>query len=310
MSVAYHSLTKIITDAKDLGVTDKPLAPLEAFIDRNKQLTELLDTIEKRNHVADAFTNGTDLAAALKAEADDQAIYARATAHSTALTDLVGGAMLDLVDDPKQIDPLLAALSNVLQPAQSALNKITERWGSENPDAAVVAAEATPTELKEYRARGTHAHARKRVYAILDRLHATTAGYGEGKFPMVLVPTGGLPDQVLRYWLITDDGAVRSQQHARAKVNAFRTLEELSRHDDVRTNPKPPFIAKYAVHPDRIADATFDRNGAPTNPDDLMTPDEYYLLFGTTANDDQAAQSRNSGAVNEYMAELNNRKDN
>lgn len=270
----------------------------------------MLETVENRNHVADAFANGTDLAAALKAEADDHAIYERAAAHSTALTDLVGGAVLDLVDDPKQIDPLLAALSNVLQPAQSALNKIKDRWGKEDPDAAVVAAEATPTELKEYRARGEHIRTRKRVHAILERLFATTAGYGQGRFPMVIVPTGGLPDQVLRYWLTTDDGTVRSQQHVRAKVNAFRTLEELSRHDDVRTNPKPPFIAKYAVHPDRLADATFDRNGAPTNPDDLMTPDDYYLLFGTTANDDQAAQSRNSGAVNEYMAELNNRKNN
>lgn len=310
MSVAYTSLTRIVTEAADLGVPAEPLAPMQTFIDRNKQLTGLLDSIEKRNHVAEAFETGGDLAAALKAEADDHAIYDRAHAHAVSLTTVVGGAMRDLVDDPTQIDMFLNALSKINAPAQAALTKISDRWGDENPDANVVAAEATATELKAYQARPQHLRTRARVYAILERFFDTTTGTTEGRFPIVTLPPGGTRDSMIRYWLTDYDGNIYSQQRIRAKVNAFRTLEELSRHDDVRTNPKPPFIAKYAVHPDRLADATFDRNGAPTNPDDLMTPDEYYLLFGTTANDDQASQPRNNGAVNEYMAELNNRKNN
>lgn len=71
----------------------------------------------------------------------------------------------------------------------------------------------------------------------------------------------------------------------RNRLNAHHALKELSHHGGLQVTPKPEFNARYTVHPDRLAEATFDYRGFPTDPGMLMTADEYYDIFGTRDND-------------------------
>ncbi len=284
MNNTLRSLEKFVTDATAVGVTETSLKPFTDLLNRGSQFHTIMEQVDALDPVGDALANGGDLTAALKAEAENEAVYARAEAHADHMQATARITAGTLMEDSAVADAIINDLAAALAPHTAAIDKIVKRWGDENPDPAVVLAEATATELKDYRDRVKHINARDQIRTLVnaflvDAPYHTRSSYDH--FP--IVSTGNRLYKEPWMWLINDDGKFLTSQEARAHINARETIRERSSYNERKTSPRPPYLATYAVSPEALDTATFQSNGRPTEGTPLMSDKEYVELFGDTS---------------------------
>lgn len=280
-------IDNFIEDARKAGVADATLMPLTTAADRINELEELDDAAAKD---APTFTDVLFTDATVTESVDTLVdTAARRSMLANLMSDVFhmqGAIAQRYVASEETLDQLLADLAATLKPAHTALAKVVERWGDENPDAGQVAATATTTELKEYRARAKHIAARDQVYKVANALIASERGVDVTPFAAFIYPDRMEP-RPHASWLFNDDGTARTTQEIRRMLNARATLDEINFHNyhSVGRSEYFPLNATYAVHPDKLDTAVFDNHSRPAA-EDLLTMQDYTDLY----NDDTAWQ--------------------
>lgn len=294
-TMGVQSLEKFITDATAVGVTAASLKPFTDVLARSAEFHAVMEQVDKLDPVGDAIANGGDLAAALEAEAKNEAIYARAEAHADHQQATARTTASTIMEDPAVADAILHDLAATLAPAAAAIDKIIHRWGDENPDPAQVAATATAAEIKDYRSRTEHITTRNRIRTLLNTFLVeapSSTGTAFHKFPVLRVPTRLRLYREPWMWIIRDDNTFLTTQQARAHLNAQQSNIERRDYLNRRTSPRPPFHATYTVAPDALDTATFNADGTPTADTPLMTNKDYERLFGPEGGTGNTSEQR------------------
>lgn len=289
-----HHIERFYREATDAGVHPQHLAAFRDAEDNATALRDLAATLADRDPIADVLATGKldQLEDAVRTDATDT-VMLRSINHY--LENMVKGEQLTVhrvFADDQVVDNILADLSTTLTDAFAGLAPLVDRWGSDEPDAARVAAEATADELKAYRNRRKHQAARDKVFnlatQLVTRVHAPLK-----TFAVLTIPNeqsiGG--KKTAWRWLFHDDGTTRTILEARRRINAMQALDEISRHQRSESS-NPRFVPKFTVHPDHYGTATFRHDGRPTDDVVLLDDETFRTLFGTDSAEGRAYRTR------------------
>lgn len=277
-------IRRFVTAAHNAGATDTTLEPLTRLLDRIQALkSTLAETYNLPTAATDLLTSNRAL--------DLQTLTKEAEAynkHQGVISYMEDGlrqteqAVYQVATEWKNnggVDQALADVQDHWHHYNNVAQQVADKWGAADPDPSIVAAVATPKELKTYQEFVEGKELKKNIDLFLGEITPKPGIAGTDFFTVIGTITdddrerqdGKTNKRTDFFW--REDGELGDTQHARRTLNQIRAAREAHKFinglvfNHGRLKYKPTYLIATA-HKDT---ADFDRDGLPLDKTHLET---------------------------------------